>query len=255
LERGAQMNIHSWKWGQNLLHILCESAFGMDLIKRFCDQHPQDINSQDWLGHTPIVRCVSNADEESKENREEIIKYLMERGAETDTHDKYNHNLLHHLCEKAFGMDLIKQFCDKYPQDINSQDKYGITPIIQCASYAAEGKKQEREEIIKYLLKRGAQMNIPSPHDEVLLHYLCRLAFGMDLIKRFCDQYPQDINAQNKYGRTPIMECAYWAHEGNKPHREEIIKYLMERGAVMNIYDEDDENLLHYLCRNALEWI
>lgn len=55
---------------------------------------------------------------------------------------------------------------------------------------------------------------------------------GLDWIKRVCVSHPEYINAQNKDGKTPIMLCTTW---GNKD-REEIIRYLLERGAEMNIH-------------------
>jgi len=67
----------------------------------------------------------------------------------------------------------------------------------------------------------------------------------MDLIKRygtFCAKYPEFINSQNKDGRTPIMECASNADEGNKDEREEIIGYLL------GINVEFDDDLLS-LCK------
>jgi len=142
---------------------------------------------------------------------------------------KEGNNILHGLCKcgKIDGMDWIKQFCDQHPQDINSQNKYGRTPIMECARFVDRGNKPEREEIIKYLMERGAEMNTHDINGMNLLHILCHYAFDMDLIKRFCEANPELINSQSKGGYTPIMLCAYCADKESKEDREEIIGYLL----------------------------
>merc|ERR1712154_583203 len=103
-------------------------------------QELQLINAQNWRGNTPIMVCAYNG-----KGHEKIIKYLIERGAEMNIPDKNNQNLLHILCREAFGMGLIKRFCEANPELINSQNKNGMTPIMECAYYAKSGDKEDKE--------------------------------------------------------------------------------------------------------------
>merc|ERR1712228_324749 len=88
------------------------------------------------------------------------------------------------------------------------------------------------------------------------LHTLCvnGKSEGIDLLKKIMEQHPDWLNAKNKYGKTPIMECAYYSfldkNEKGKQEREEIILFLLEQGAETHHKNEYNRDLL-YWCKDS----
>merc|ERR1712154_685950 len=118
----------------------------------------------------------------------------------------------------------------KIEDDVGADDTTRV--IVELLNY---GQLTEAEQLYEFGVPIGAGNNI--------LHALCWYGRidGMDWIKRVCVSHPQYINSQNTDVMTPIMRC----------RDEIIIRYLLERGARMNIYSLDNQNLLHYFCKDA----
>ena len=84
---------------QNALHALCRGGKlqGMHLMKRILEQNPHCLNTKNQNGRTPIMECAYEAfqkSEKEKQEREEIILFLLEQGAEIHHKDEFGHNLL-----------------------------------------------------------------------------------------------------------------------------------------------------------------
>merc|ERR1712176_1425745 len=96
----------------------------------------------------------------NKAEREEIIEYLMDK----NVCDNGSTPLLHCLCQYAFKIDLIKRLCEEHPEYINFKDEKGDSPIMKCASSSARDgvKKEEKEQIIEYLVGKGAETKYES---------------------------------------------------------------------------------------------
>merc|ERR1712154_556244 len=96
--------------GFTLLHFYCRHAYGIELVKKFCDKHRDLINSKSQDRFTPIMMCAYQlwipTELESKEIRERIINYLLGQGAET-----------HHAVNN--GADLA-DWCKQYKLNVPS---------------------------------------------------------------------------------------------------------------------------------------
>ena len=53
-----------------------------------------------------------------------------------------------------------------------------------------------------------------------------------------------DVNAKNKYGRTPLLYAAAYGHK-------EIVQLLIAAGADLNVKDEDGKTTLHFAALNG----
>lgn len=70
----------------------------MEWIEKYCKSHPHYLNVQDKYGRTPIMICACSAyyaNEKEKEDREKIILFLLEQGAETHHKNKGGNDLLY----------------------------------------------------------------------------------------------------------------------------------------------------------------
>merc|ERR1712228_12763 len=96
------------KNGNNILHGLCRFGRikGMVWMKKYCKTNKEYINAKNSNGErTPIMVCAFNAyanyeTKKETQEREEIILYLLEQGAETHHKDELGHDTLYY-CKKV----------------------------------------------------------------------------------------------------------------------------------------------------------
>merc|ERR1712228_1128934 len=138
------------------------------------------------IGHCAFIGVVSFGGIGGADTNRDIVEYLMARQfAEAEQLlmfgvnpkvNKYRQNVLHGLCRYARidGMVWLKKYCKKNKEYINAKNCFGDTPIMMCA-YHADGiiyqEKQEREEIILFLLEQGAETHHKGNAGKDLLYY------------------------------------------------------------------------------------
>jgi len=89
----------------------------------------------------------------------------------------------------------------------------------------------------RLLLSKGVDINYKNPYDSSPLHFLVRKS-RVNLIE-LAIEYSADVNAQNKFGYTPLMLAYQFAHS-----KYEIIKILLDHGADPLIKNNDGKTVL-----------
>eukprot|EP00833_Pecoramyces_ruminatium_P000916 jgi/Orpsp1_1/1174948/evm.model.c7180000052063.1 len=173
-----------------------------------------------------------------------IIKYLIEHGADPNQHQQYekmgeniitlnpiicaiqqsNKNIIQYLVEEV-GINIplldeknhfiiyaiknsnfsIVKCLIKYHADINRKNEYGWTPLIQ-AMY----KKPLNIDLIKYLIENGA-----------------------------------DINAVDNNNENALIHIIKFIKKKENGIRNKIIRYLIYHGAKLNMKDMNENNVLN----------
>jgi serine/threonine-protein phosphatase 6 regulatory ankyrin repeat subunit B len=177
----------------------------------------------------PIISCVlrNNAPIE-------VIQYLLEQGAKvTDRKYDFLSSVISDRMRSApQKMDLVKLLVDN-GADVNSTDVLGNTPIF-AASYNGDLK------MVKYLVSKGATLNLRNTSNETALSYACRYN-ASDLLnvvkylwrKGVAITYPKDT-------RFPLPSPLHTqARLGNL----EVVKFLVENGEDINANYLDDTPL------------
>ncbi|KAJ3423344.1 cyclin-dependent kinase inhibitor 2c-related [Anaeramoeba flamelloides] len=139
------------------------------------------------------------------------------------------------------GEKNVLNIFDNENVDVNIRDNINRTPLI-CACYP-----KVHLELIKGLIKRGADVNGCDSEKRAPLHYLCdkqekhqvKKAIKILLLKGGANP-----NAQTKKLRTPLhLLC-------DKPHiNMEIVGLLQEYRANFNIQDQNMETVLHFITK------
>ncbi|OUM65155.1 hypothetical protein PIROE2DRAFT_41972, partial [Piromyces sp. E2] len=104
-----------------------------------------DINKKDKDGNTPLVIAC-------KENNVELIKELVEAGANVNISDDNNSDTpLIIMCERE-NEQMVKYLIE-HGAEVNKLNKYGYSALyISCI--------RENEALVKYLIEKGADLNI-----------------------------------------------------------------------------------------------
>ena len=119
--------------------------------------------------------------------------------------------------------------------DINSMGSYKKTAL--CVACDHEGS----DEIVKFLIERGADPNIGGEGENTPLAYACM--YGRLRAVRLLLKAGTDVNRSCRYGRTPLMFAAvepFWTDD-----HFEIVKLLLEHGADVHALQDGKDNVLH----------
>lgn len=100
-------------------------------------------------------------------------------------------------------------------QDIEQTDRDGRTLLINAAFY-------EREQIVEFLLKRGANVKAKDRNEFTALHAATQTG-NIDIVSVLLEN-GADANAKNCYGNSPLMTCNH-----NAPVK--IFELLIRQGA------------------------
>ncbi len=170
-----------------------------------------NVNAKDIYCRTPLFYSIFNKSILS------ISEIMVEAGANVNVFDKYGNTLLHAAVLNG-DMNKVLYTLQTLNIDINTPNNDGETPIY----YAV---RRGNLRILSYLLKKGSSFN------DDLLHVAVWHG-NLEVIKFLIDELKIDINARNKYGETPL-------HYAAKTNNEQLITYLLNRGANPNIKDNE----------------
>ena len=189
----------------------------IDAVKEFLDQGG-NVNLQDEPGMTP---CTMPSTVTGKENFE-IVKLLIERGADAKAIDDTHHTPLHLASNKETAELLIDSGAD-----VNAKtQRTGETPLYAAARNAAQGASKSYDvylSLTKLLIAKGADPNVKlksgsmiednEPHrakaGETALHAVAR-SFSQKHASEVCELLLTNgakVNEVNDKGQTPLDEA------------------------------------------------
>lgn len=149
----------------------------------------KDINNVDSMGNSALHLAVT------LKNEEEIVNYLINKGADINLCNIKKQTPLHLACGKN-RIENVNILLTNPQIKYNPTDYQGFTPLIKaCASQAYE--------VVKCLLRsKDIKINIKDKSGNTALHYLCedeKFDIAIQIIKE-----GGDIEDKNNEGKTPL---------------------------------------------------
>ena len=154
----------------------------------------------------------------AKEGRTEVVKLLLENGANVKQADNDGETPLHFTAKRGHT-EIAKLLLDN-GAEVNQADKRGKTPLHTAAF-------RGRTEVVALLLEKGANIHAKDKYGKTPLHK----AANVEIAKLLLDK-GADINAKDNDGQTPLHFTAYYGHT-------EIAKLLLDNGAEPNIAETE----------------
>ena len=206
---------------------------------------PNNINDQDDDGNTILFFSIKP---NLKENDLNLIKYLIENGANINIANKIGQTPLM-IAISANNIMLSKYLLDR-GADINIKNKYGQTPLmlavesnnpstvkwlIEKGADVIEKDTQGKSaisyivssnyepSIIDMLLEKNSDLNNQDDRGDTVLS---KVVSNMNLVEKLIKK-GADINLQNKQGETPLFKAALLGDV-------EIVKLLLSNNADVN---------------------
>jgi ankyrin repeat protein len=235
-----------WESAQNghkKLEFMLNSGFDVNAVVRVLESHQ---------GKCTLIHIASLY------KQEEVVGFLIERGADINTRSSNNNTALH-FAAKADNVGIITLLLDK-GVSVNVTGTRGETPLHHAAlcgnlrgtkllvqRRAALEKKNKMDrtplmfaalagklEVVGYLVKNGADINVCNDTESAL-----HLAIGSARFDVMCFLLEQgaDINGSNaERGFSPLQLAIL-------RQNLQIVKYLIERDADVNLRTRDGWNM------------
>lgn len=192
---------------ETALHWACESE-NEDLITFLIDSGC-DIDAFDKYELTPLIVCLVR-----KENKTNLVKLLLDKGASPNTSDTFSYSPLHSSNNQDSILTLIN-----YGAQINKRTYEGITPLFELLMHADNS-------YIHFLLEHGADPNIQRTGGDTSLH-LATEKNDIVLVNLLL-KFGADPNIPNAKNIIPI-------HIAASNEDLEITDILLRHGSFCNI--------------------
>ncbi|KAK9883435.1 hypothetical protein WA026_001609 [Henosepilachna vigintioctopunctata] len=161
------------------------------------------------------------------------MKYEVEQGGEIDFVDSQGNNSLHLVCCEAYYTPHFIAYLLEFSSNINAQNNNLQTPLHRFIS-----NSHKDTALFRLFLEKGADPNIPDKCGNTALHYLARSrAHKTTYFITFVEiliEFKANLNAQNKYGETPL-------HVAIRKGTVGFIPILLNHGA--SVFIENKKNL------------
>jgi len=178
-------------------------------LKTILTANPEFIELEDENGLSPLNFA-------SFHGKLEIMKYLLNNGADILHGDNENSNPLHNA--SANGQLEVVKFLITTGIDVNLRDN-NFSSALDFASSSGN------LEIVKLLLDNGININTEDQYGGVPIHSAV-YSGNIDVVKLLVEK-GADVNASNRWDVMPIHYAAWRGHT-------EIVTYLLELGADIN---------------------
>lgn len=224
-------------------HELRELVFIDELktrIKHLLD-HKKNINAKNKDGDTPLSLAV-------KRGYPEIVKMLLDNGADFNFKDELGNTLIHKSMflpfEKFFS--IISTLLSK-GLSIDTKNFAGNTVLYDVATLMAFIEWQEK---LNFLITIGADLEAKNNKGETPLLYALHASGSYASIKNIIESGAK-IDAQTHEGKTALHYVVDYQEDLDV--LKNIINLLIEKGLDINVTDYKGDTVLHIIARKRLQ--
>ncbi|XP_025977439.1 ankyrin repeat domain-containing protein 22 isoform X2 [Dromaius novaehollandiae] len=164
---------------------ICQAAYNNDFneVQLLLENNSDYLNIQDSFGgDTPLI-CAC------KQGNDRIVSYLLKRNADVNLRNKKERTCLHYAVRKRFN------FLDYLLIII-------LMPVMLIGYLLMVSKTKQNENLIRMLLRAGADVNAADFSGSTALHYACEMK-NQVVISLLLDAHA-DPSVKNQEGETPL---------------------------------------------------
>ncbi|XP_049666804.1 ankyrin repeat domain-containing protein 22 isoform X3 [Accipiter gentilis] len=163
---------------------ICQAAYNNDFneVQLLLERNSNYLNIQDSFGgDTPLI-CAC------KQGNNRIVSYLLNRNADVNLRNK-DRTCLHYAVRKRFTfLDYVLIII--------------LMPVMLLGYLLMVSKTKQNENLIKMLLRAGANVNATDFSGNTALHYACEMK-NQAVIPLLLEAHA-DTSVKNQDGETPL---------------------------------------------------
>ncbi|XP_005144086.1 ankyrin repeat domain-containing protein 22 isoform X1 [Melopsittacus undulatus] len=164
---------------------ICQAAYNNDFseVQFLLERDSNCLNIQDsFSGDTPLI-CAC------KQGNNRIVSYLLKRNADVNLRNKKDRTCLHYAVRKRFTfLDYVLIII--------------LMPVMLIGYLLMVSKTKQNENLIKMLLRSGADVNATDFSGSTALHYACKM--NNQAVIPLLLQAHADTSLKNQDGETPL---------------------------------------------------
>lgn len=234
-------------------------------VKAIVAEHPSFVKKQIQFHNLPILDAASLKALKS-------LKFLVDKGANINTAcPKTGNTVLHYFDASRMNnkqLDQALEYCiNEKKMKIDVKNKDGITPFLYAFTYSRRVPSYKQViPVIEVFSKYKADLNAHDKNGKTALHHLAEgvnlnredpnktdltVAKGLSAAKLLADQKGINVNATDKYKRTPLVAFLVHTKKIDDAKKIEFITCLMENGAKNNIRSKKKEKATSLVDRKS----
>ncbi|CAH3178494.1 unnamed protein product [Porites lobata] len=216
LQDGANVALTDKRLGCTALHFAAGSSDNSGEILRCLIENGADVNGVNKVKHTPLMIAAIRG-------HINALTLLIKHGANVDLQDSDGYKALHFA---VHGSDISSEIFScliGIGADVNARTNNGVTPLMIAA-------EEGHINAVTSLVKCGANVDLQDKYGNTALHY----AAGLSVDERFSDDLPEIVEMLLNLGASHMCN-----HQGLKPlHQASIsgniavVEYLIQRPEI-----------------------
>jgi len=174
----------------------------------------------------------------SKEGNIEIVKLLLDKGANVNAKDKRDGTALMIACVKGY-QTIVELLLDNKGADVNAKNNKGDNALMFTSMTGYQ-------TIVELLLDKGADVNVTNQAGETALIAASKEG-NIEIVKLLLNRYA-NVDAKDKDGLTALMFASMTGYQT-------IVELLLDKGADVNAKNNKGDNALMIARKNGNETI
>lgn len=213
--------------------------------------------STNFRGESPLMLAAANCSAST------FSSLLTQSSQEAMSGKASNGDSLLHFAACAAKVGNVTYLVNK-GLDVNVVSNDMCTPIMALVKdsdyYNSSNPDTSCESVLKVLIDHGADLGRRDCNGDGILHLLFQpevdetLRVCLEWINIVTMQSKIQLDCKNKAGQTPIMLMArfdkYWPEQDFEEVLE-ALKHFLDKGASLDLQDEQGQTCLHILCKHA----
>ena len=205
LDHGVDVNLthDSFKLSPLQLGVYC----GIDIIKELYKKGCKDVNYIDFEGESVLMQAVWNEHASTKDDRLDIIKFLVSKGANVNFKENVLGSTPLEMACKIGHINVIKYLISK-GANVNNVNKRKRTPLHEAIVQDKKNSNCNKLQIVKLLIDKGSKVNTQSKETKSS-PLLSATAYGLTSIVKLLLSKGATKNIKDNNKMTPL-EIAEW---------------------------------------------
>ena len=210
LQYGANVALTDKRFGYTALHFAAFSSDNSGEILRCLIENGADVNGVNKVKHTPLMKAA-------KRGHINALTLLIKHGADVDLQDSDGYKALHLA---VYGSDISSEILScliGIGADVNARANNGVTPLMIAA-------EKGHINAVTSLVKCGANVHLQDKYGNTALHYAARFRDGLpEIVETLLNLGASHMC--NHQGLTPL-------HQACISRNIAVVEYLIQRPEI-----------------------